>query len=108
MRVPMKKWLIILLCAGVGYYLYTNRPLRETHQAVLYLAATGETANEDTMAMEQWQKLRFRDFLIATTLSDTDQFNLVSYGYFNRVNIVDKEWTGRAFGLLPPLDRSPH
>lgn len=104
----MKKWIYIILIAGGLYYLYANRPLREVHQASLYFDATGDVANEETMALEHWQKLRFRDFLVATTLSDMDQFNLVSYGFLNRVTIVDKDWTKRALGLLPPLDRSPH
>lgn len=97
----MKKWLIILLIAGVFYYVHENRPTQLMHQQTLYANATGEEASEEVLAMAEWNKLNFRDFLIVTTLSDVDQFNLVSYGYLNRVKVVDTEWIANAFKLKP-------
>ena len=95
----MKKWLIILLIAGGIYYLHEKRPTQEMHQQTLYFKATGEMPSEEILAGREWEKLHLRDFIIVTTFSDVDQFNLVSYGYLNRVKIVDKEWTAKAFKL---------
>lgn len=101
----MKKWIYIILIAGGLYYLHENRPLREMHLQTLYFQATGEEASEEILAMEQWNKLYLRDFFIITSLGDTDQLNLVSYGFFNRVSVVDKEWTAKAFKLLPSKEQ---
>lgn len=98
----MKKWFIILLIAGAGYYLHDNRPSEEMHKQTLYFEASGEMPSEEIIAMPEWKKVYLRDFIILTTMSDTEQFNLVSYGYLNRVKVVDKEWTTKAFKLAPP------
>lgn len=101
----MKKWIIMLLIAAPLVYAYQKRPTMVMHQQALYFAATGEAASEETLAMEQWQKLRYRDFFIVTTMSDLLQLNLVSYGFINNVTIVDKEWTAKTFNLIPPKDQ---
>ncbi len=88
----MKKLMIFILLAGVGYLFYTN-PTREAHLAAL----TDELVDRQVIPAGEVNPVIFSDldyfnFFIGSSLKDTEKMEIISYGYLGRVKIADDEW----------------
>lgn len=102
----LKKLLIWILIAAPFVYTYKTRPTYEQHLREIYAEAVSaeDAERADLMDFPQWEKTHFRDFYLATTVSDTEQLNMISYGFLGKVRIADDTWALKAFDLVPPKD----
>lgn len=90
----MKKLLMLIIAAGIGYAAYTNPDLQAHQSAISDMLQDPQYYTEEQDA-ERFGDLDFSNFLIASVTKDTVKMTMVSYGFLGRVSVVDESWLPR-------------
>lgn len=90
----MKKLVMLIIAAGLGYAAYTN-PNFSAHQDAISEMLQDPQYYTEEQNTERFSDLDFSNFLVASVTKDTIKMTMVSYGFLGRVTVVDEAW-------LPP------
>ncbi|ABA89721.2 hypothetical protein Pcar_2482 [Syntrophotalea carbinolica DSM 2380] len=87
----MKKLLMLVIAAAIGYAAYTNPDLDAHQQAISDQLPGGQYYSEE-QNLARFSDLDYSNFLIASATKDTTKMSMVSYGFLGRVTVVDEDW----------------
>jgi hypothetical protein len=87
----MKKLILLILVAAVGYLAYTN-PDFTAHKAAISEQLPGRAMLYAQDEADRFSTLDYSNFLIASATKDTVKMTMVSYGFLGRVKIADEDW----------------
>lgn len=90
----MKKLLMLIIAAGVGYAAYTTPDFSAHKDAINDMLQDPQYYTEEQDA-ERFGDLDFSNFLVASVTKDTIKMTMVSYGFLGRVSVVDESWLPR-------------
>ena len=86
--------IVFLLIVGLGYLNYTT-PKIEDHQAFL-LAEIGQSYPvPEEMQERLWKKMDYSNFMVCSFMKTSVGSTMISYGYLNKVKLVDTEWVDK-------------
>jgi hypothetical protein len=86
----MKKILFILLViAGICYY---YNPPFEDHISLLSSQAPEKMSSEGNVEAKIQENLDFINLYVASATKDKKKLSIVTFGIFQKVKIIDKEW----------------
>ncbi|MDK2846739.1 MAG: hypothetical protein PWP34_92 [Desulfuromonadales bacterium] len=87
----MKKFILLVMAAAIGYAAYTN-PAFIDHQDAISSQLPGQQYYTEEQNAERFGDLDYSNFLIASATKDTINMTMVSYGFLGRVTVVDEDW----------------
>jgi hypothetical protein len=86
----MKKILFILLViAGICYY---YNPPFEDHISLLSSQAPEKMSSEGNVEAKIQGNLDFINLYVASATKDKQRLSIVTFGIFQKIKIIDKEW----------------
>lgn len=90
----MKKLVLLIIFAAIGYAAYTN-PKFSAHKQAIKDQLPDQRYYTEEQEAERFGDLDYTNFLVASATKDTEKMTLVSYGFLGRVSIVDEDWRPR-------------
>ena len=93
-------WFLLIAVLGAASVI---KPEFSAHQKQIYEMSTGSAAPPESQlaALPEWKELTFRDFYLVTATQSKGRQTIVSYGYFRKIKVVDKEWWENPYGRKP-------
>ncbi len=90
----MNKLMLLVIAGALGYAAYTN-PDFSAHQEAVSRALQDQQYYTEEQNAERFSDLDFTNFLVASVAKDTVKMTMVSYGFLDRVTVVDEAWRPR-------------
>lgn len=99
--------IIFALIAGLVYLNYTV-PKVEDHQAALLEELQLGYSLPEAQQKRIWKNVDYSNFFVASFMKTTEGSTMISYGFLNKVRVVDQKWLEKSKKQIQSQQESTH